>query len=55
MSLTRLRAKARTKVDEDGVIGSDFLSLFDVYLDYEDSRIYLVPTNSTRRFMGKVK
>jgi predicted aspartyl protease len=37
--------------DQDGVIGAGFLSLFDVYLDYEDSKIYLVPSPNTRRLM----
>lgn len=33
-------------VDEDGMIGTDFLRLFTVSLDYANSRIYLTPNDA---------
>jgi predicted aspartyl protease len=38
--------------DVDGIIGVDFLRLFDVGLDYASSRVYLVPNAQGRRAMG---
>ncbi len=38
--------------DIDGIIGVDFLRLFDVGLDYASSRVYLVPNALGRRAMG---
>ncbi|MDB5094630.1 MAG: peptide-binding protein [Candidatus Eremiobacteraeota bacterium] len=38
--------------DVDGLIGADFLRLFDVGLDYASSRVYLVPNALGRRAMG---
>ncbi len=35
-------------VDEDGLIGTGFLNLFDVYLDYGNSRVYLEPNELGR-------
>jgi hypothetical protein len=32
----------------DGIIGSDFLRLFTVNLDYGNSRVYLVPNGAGR-------
>ncbi|MBV9647733.1 MAG: aspartyl protease family protein [Candidatus Eremiobacteraeota bacterium] len=37
---------------QDGLIGSDFLRLYDVWLDYEYSRIYLVPNAHGLHLMG---
>jgi predicted aspartyl protease len=38
--------------NDDGVIGSDFLKLFTVSLDYADSKVYLVPNKDGRAAMG---
>ena len=38
-----VRSRAAYGGDQDGVVGVAFLQLFNVYLDYEDSRIYLEP------------
>lgn len=38
-----VRSRAAYGGDEDGLIGTTFLQLFNVYLDYGDSRIYLEP------------
>lgn len=35
--------------DYDGLIGQDFLRNFDVYLDYPNARIYLVPNDRFRQ------
>jgi len=35
----------------DGVIGNDFLGLFTLGLDYEHSRVYLVPRPATLQQM----
>jgi len=35
-------------LDEDGLIGTQFLNLFDVYLDYANSRVYLEPNELGR-------
>ncbi len=37
---------------DDGLIGSDFLRLFTVGLDYANGRVYLVPNKDGRRAMG---
>ena len=37
---------------DDGVIGSDFLKLFTVGLDYANSHVYLVPNTAGRKAMG---
>ena len=37
---------------DDGIIGTEFLRLFNVGLDYGDSRIYLVPNKDGRRAMN---
>ena len=34
--------------DYDGLVGQDFLRNFDVYLDYQHSRVYLVPNDRFR-------
>jgi hypothetical protein len=31
--------------DYDGLIGQDFLRNFDVYLDYPNAKVYLVPND----------
>jgi predicted aspartyl protease len=38
--------------EDDGLIGSDFLRLFTVVLDYPNSRLYLVPNSDGRKAMG---
>jgi clan AA aspartic protease (TIGR02281 family) len=38
--------------DDDGVIGTDFLRLFTLGLDYANSRVYLVPNRDGRAAMG---
>lgn len=38
-----VRSRAAYGVDEDGIIGTAFLQLFNVYFDYGNSRIYLEP------------
>ncbi|MDP9105258.1 MAG: aspartyl protease family protein [Candidatus Eremiobacteraeota bacterium] len=38
--------------DDDGLIGTDFLRLFTVGLDYANSRVYLVPNAAGRKAMG---
>jgi predicted aspartyl protease len=37
---------------EDGIIGTDFLRLFTVGLDYANGRVYLVPNKDGRKAMG---
>jgi len=37
---------------DDGIVGTEFLRLFNVGLDYGDSRIYLVPNKDGRRAMN---
>jgi len=38
--------------DEDGLIGTDFLRMFTVGLDYANSRVYLIPNVAGRKAMG---
>jgi predicted aspartyl protease len=38
--------------DDDGIIGTDFLRLFTVGLDYANGRVYLVPNTVGRKAMG---
>jgi predicted aspartyl protease len=37
---------------DDGIIGTDFLRLFTVGLDYANGRVYLVPNSAGRKAMG---
>ena len=37
---------------DDGIIGTDFLRLFTVGLDYANGRVYLVPNAAGRKAMG---
>ncbi|MGD0050254.1 MAG: retropepsin-like aspartic protease [Vulcanimicrobiaceae bacterium] len=47
----RVMSKGSYDWDDDGLIGSSFLRLFTVGLDYGNSSVYLVPTKSTLRSM----
>jgi clan AA aspartic protease (TIGR02281 family) len=38
--------------DDDGLIGTDFLRLFTLGLDYAKSRVYLVPNKDGRKALG---
>jgi predicted aspartyl protease len=38
--------------DTDGLIGYDFLKFFDVYLDYRQNMVYLVPNGLAKRNAG---
>jgi len=42
-------ARGPNDSNADGLIGSAFLQLFDVWIDYTNSRIYLVPNDNGRR------
>ncbi|HZW52928.1 MAG TPA: aspartyl protease family protein, partial [Candidatus Elarobacter sp.] len=48
----RIVTKAYDADDFDGIIGSEFLRLFTVHLDYGNSRVYLVPNRDGRAAMG---
>ncbi|MEA2718777.1 MAG: hypothetical protein QOJ39_641 [Candidatus Eremiobacteraeota bacterium] len=39
--------------DQDGLVGASLIRAFDVYLDYANSRVVLVPNATTRK--GKIK
>ncbi len=40
-------------IDEDGLLGTEFLQLFNVYLDYGNLRIYLEPNALGRAASGR--
>lgn len=48
-----VRSKTAYTADEDGLFGAEFLSLFNVYLDYGESRIYLEPNDVGRAASGR--
>ena len=47
-----LSEKSYAAGDDDGLIGSEFLRMFTVGLDYANSRVYLVPNAAGRKAMG---
>ncbi|HEX3464523.1 MAG TPA: retropepsin-like aspartic protease [Candidatus Elarobacter sp.] len=48
----RIESGSYASTGIDGLIGSDFLKLFTVSLDYEHQRIHLVPNHDGREMMG---
>jgi predicted aspartyl protease len=48
----RVMSASSYEGDDDGIIGVDFLKLFNVGLDYANSRIYLVPNSFGRQAFG---
>ncbi len=48
-----VRSKSVYASDQDGVVGTEFLRLFNVYLNYGESRIYLEPNDLGRAASGR--
>lgn len=48
-----VRSKTAYISDHDGLVGTEFLSLFNVYLDYGESHIYLEPNDIGRAASGR--
>jgi predicted aspartyl protease len=45
----RAMSRSSFPVNEDGLIGVSFLRLFDVYLDYPNDKVYLVPNKTAKK------
>jgi predicted aspartyl protease len=48
----RVLATSEFAINDDGLIGSDLLRYFDLYMDYAHSRLYLVPNELGRGLLG---